>query len=39
VSDILVELRALVRETVESEGYKEGTRALLEKRLPRFQGR
>ena len=32
-------LRALARETFESQDYKEGTRAFLEKRSPRFQGR
>jgi enoyl-CoA hydratase/carnithine racemase len=32
-------LRALALETFESQDYKEGTRAFLEKRLPRFQGR
>jgi len=32
-------LRVLSRETYESQDYKEGTRAFLEKRPPRFQGR
>lgn len=32
-------LRALARETYESEDYREGTRAFREKRPPRFQGR
>ena len=32
-------LRALSREASESQDYKEGTRAFLEKRPPRFQGR
>ena len=32
-------LRALARETYESEDYREGTRAFLDKRPPRFQGR
>jgi enoyl-CoA hydratase/carnithine racemase len=33
------ELRALGLETFNSQDYKEGTRAFLEKRPPRFQGR
>jgi enoyl-CoA hydratase/carnithine racemase len=32
-------LRALALEAFESQDYKEGTRAFLEKRPPRFQGR
>ena len=32
-------LRALSLEAFESQDYKEGTRAFLEKRPPRFQGR
>jgi enoyl-CoA hydratase len=32
-------LRELAREASESQDYKEGTRAFLEKRAPRFQGR
>ena len=32
-------LRALALKTFESDDYKEGTRAFLEKRPPRFQGR
>jgi enoyl-CoA hydratase/carnithine racemase len=32
-------LRELSREASESQDYKEGTRAFLEKRPPRFQGR
>ena len=32
-------LRALALEAFESQDYKEGTRAFLEKRTPRFQGR
>ena len=33
------QLRDLSRETLESDDYREGTRAFLEKRSPRFQGR
>ena len=33
------ELRTLGLETFDSQDYKEGTRAFLEKRAPRFQGR
>lgn len=32
-------IRALARTASESQDYKEGTRAFLEKRPPRFQGR